>query len=390
MSKKLVPITREYLRSHYESLVIDPEPAVFGKIRLSATSICTALHVALQSKDPTYTDDLRVDLARTAPKKIDENFFRNREQCERIVVEIIKPATVERLGASPHEDVRALAAALSAMRAQMTRVGQSFERYQKERQASVEELVRKFLPNDFRMTLLTKYRERSERKNAEALATLRRQGVSVATQYDTLWAQQLARRATLVQLGQASGAFKMFLRLLAGVPSVLLDFVRTINDEQGPMEEMRSRYGPFIYRLTELANLVRVTVQLTVRALAVAAPDDLRVGLRDITSLLQAADAAYAGAVAYYLAFMARVWDASPFFMEEYGGNPTMAAEPVTEIVVPAGKTHDVTVDVPVPGWTVAWEFETRKNDIGFGVLQGDTVLVPIRRVDSHTARIEV
>jgi len=229
--KKLIPITRAFLKKHYEALVIDPEPAVFAEIRLAATQICTTLHGVITSKDSKF-EDLRPGLTASAPKRIDENFYRNREQCERICKEILTPATMEKLESNPDPELQELVKALREFSAQVQGTADSLVKYQKERQQAVEELVRKFLPNDFRMTLLTKFRERSERKNTEAIESLRRSGASIHQVFNALWEQQMARRATLVQLGEASGAFKMFLKLLAGVPQVLLDFVRTINDEE--------------------------------------------------------------------------------------------------------------------------------------------------------------
>ena len=90
MSKRLVPITREYLRKHYESLVIDPEPTVFAEIRLSSVQICNSLHLCLQRHDSKYTD-LRTDIQFTAPKRSTRTFSVIR-QCEILVTEILTGA----------------------------------------------------------------------------------------------------------------------------------------------------------------------------------------------------------------------------------------------------------------------------------------------------------
>lgn len=389
MAKKLVPITREYLRKHYEDLVIDPEPSVFAEIRLSCVQICNALHLCLQRHDSQYTD-LRGDIQYTAPKKVDENFYRNREQCEAIVTELLVDSVLAKFLGSDNADVKSLGTAFASLKQAMSTNNETIAKYQKERMQSVEALVKKFLPNDFRMSLVQKFRERSERKNAEMIAEKRASGMSVHALYDMLWQQQMQRRETLVQLGQASGIFKAFLRLLAGVPSVLLDFVRTINDENGPMEEMRQRYGPFLYRMTEFLSLLRVLVLMSVRALSVAPPDDLGVSVSEITSVVQAAGAAYTGALAYYLAFMSKVWDASPFFLEEYQTGGALTSEPATDITIAARSVHDVFVDVPTAGWTLAWELDTHGKDVGFGVMYGSNVLVKPSRVDSSSAKVEV
>jgi hypothetical protein len=43
---------------------------------------------------------------------------------------------------------------------------------------------------------------------------------------------------------------------------VLLDFVCRINDDHGPMEEQRQRYGPPLYELTSFSIALRVFVSL--------------------------------------------------------------------------------------------------------------------------------
>jgi hypothetical protein len=54
--------------------------------------------------------------------------------------------------------------------------------------------------------------------------------------------------------------FRVLVTYLAGVPQVLLDFVRQINDHNGPMEEQRARYGPPLYELTSFVNHIRIFV----------------------------------------------------------------------------------------------------------------------------------
>lgn len=61
----------------------------------------------------------------------------------------------------------------------------------------------------------------------------------------------MERRRQLAQLGSATGVYKTLVKYLVGVPQVLLDFVQKINDDDGPMEEQRQRYGPPLYSLTK-------------------------------------------------------------------------------------------------------------------------------------------
>jgi hypothetical protein len=44
---------------------------------------------------------------------------------------------------------------------------------------------------------------------------------------------------------------------------VLLDFIRQINDANGPMEVQRERYGPALYTLTKLVLTIRLYLHLS-------------------------------------------------------------------------------------------------------------------------------
>jgi hypothetical protein len=64
------------------------------------------------------------------------------------------------------------------------------------------------------------------------------------------------RRQALVSIGNATGAYKVLIKYIGGVPQVLLDFIKTINDDHGPLEEIRATYGPTQYKLTEFVNRI--------------------------------------------------------------------------------------------------------------------------------------
>ena len=49
---------------------------------------------------------------------------------------------------------------------------------------------------------------------------------------------------------------------MVGVPSVLLKFVQTINDEYGPIEEIRKKYAPNVYALYGAINTLHVVTGL--------------------------------------------------------------------------------------------------------------------------------
>ena len=105
----------------------------------------------------------------------------------------------------------------------------------------------------------------------------------------------------LVSVGNATGVFKAVIKYVAGVPQMLLDFVKTINDEHGcgaarrgranararahmltrigwrrgrPLEEVRATYGPVNYALTEYINRIHVLLALT----AASTGDDAKYG----------------------------------------------------------------------------------------------------------------
>ncbi|KAG6643619.1 hypothetical protein CIPAW_09G224300 [Carya illinoinensis] len=115
-----------------------------------------------------------------------------------------------------------------------------------------------YMPQDFRGTLIRQQRERSERTKQADVDALVNSGGSIRDRYALLWKQQMERRRQLAQLGSASGVYKTLVKYLVGVPQVLLDFIRQINDDEGPMDEQRQRYGPPLYSLTTMVISIRL------------------------------------------------------------------------------------------------------------------------------------
>ncbi|KAG6697965.1 hypothetical protein I3842_09G227800 [Carya illinoinensis] len=118
--------------------------------------------------------------------------------------------------------------------------------------------VMTYMPQDFRGTLIRQQRERSERTKQADVDALVNSGGSIRDRYALLWKQQMERRRQLAQLGSASGVYKTLVKYLVGVPQVLLDFIRQINDDEGPMDEQRQRYGPPLYSLTTMVISIRL------------------------------------------------------------------------------------------------------------------------------------
>jgi hypothetical protein len=119
-----------------------------------------------------------------------------------------------------------------------------------------------YMPQDFRSVLFKQQRERSEKRRQAEVDALVAAGGSIHDKYLLLWRQQMDRRHQLAQLGSSTGVLRTIVKWLVGVPQVLLDFVCRINDDNGPMEEQRQRYGPPLYELTSFSIALRVFVSL--------------------------------------------------------------------------------------------------------------------------------
>ena len=104
-------------------------------------------------------------------------------------------------------------------------------------------------------------------------------------------------------------ATQTLLSYIAGVPQVLLDFVTTINDDDGPVAVQRKLYGPALYAVTTFANRLRVFVQALEGAAASAAPSD------EDTALLESAAALYREEMSKWLQFFRDVFEKSPFLV---------------------------------------------------------------------------
>jgi hypothetical protein len=146
----------------------------------------------------------------------------------------------------------------------------------------------------------------------------------------------MERRRQLAQLGSASGVYKTVVKYLVGVPEVLLDFVRQINDHHGPMEEQRQRYGPPLYQLTSMAIAIQIFLKLWWRHF-----DEIKL----------------------------EIFENSPFLIpsEEAGAAELNQSEDFKETVIPAGKTHEVRLTVDSVNSYIAWDFKlTSGKDVGF------------------------
>jgi hypothetical protein len=96
-------------------------------------------------------------------------------------------------------------------------------------------------------------RDRKEKANTAEVDAFVASGGSIEGKYKLLLAQQMQRRESLVQMANATGMWRALITWIGGVPPALLDFMKQLNDPEGPMEEYRAAYGPALYQLTRIA-----------------------------------------------------------------------------------------------------------------------------------------
>jgi len=91
-----------------------------------------------------------------------------------------------------------------------------------ERIRLVKEMIDKLMPNDFRYRMIKSFQENGEIKKKNMIKNLYSSNKSIKEIYNTLWEQQLDRRAQLVSLGNSTGIYRAVVRYLVGVPQTLL------------------------------------------------------------------------------------------------------------------------------------------------------------------------
>ncbi|GER55690.1 hypothetical protein STAS_33375 [Striga asiatica] len=255
--------------------------------------------------------------------------------------------------------------------------------------------VMTYMPQDFRGTIIRQQRERSERNKQAAIDALVNSGGSIHDKYVLLWNQQMERRRQLAELGSATGVYKTLMKYLVGVPEVLMDFVRQINDDQGPMEEQRQRYGPPLYSLTKMVHNIRLYVSLLWGRFEFRKLDDSRAfNLDHQISILEEATDVYSSEVERFINFIREVFTNSPFLIsaEDAGTLSASKNDDYKEISVSAGETYEVALTVESVNSYIAWDFSLVQGkmnmDIGFSVECTDlsgrkTLILPYRRYDA-------
>ncbi|XP_066368590.1 uncharacterized protein [Miscanthus floridulus] len=227
----LAPITRTYLARYYDKYPLPPLPDATTDL----AARLRALSADLAAVAPIAPDEelLEQEAAGIPAHKIDENLWKNREQIEEILFLINssrRPVALQQK--STPEDAE-IVCTLDDIEAKLKDMLKKLEQFQLQKADNVFNTVMTYMPQDFRGTLIRQQRERSERNKQAEVDALVSAGGSIHDRYALLWKQQMERRVQLAQLGSATGVYKTLVRYLVGVPQVLLDFIRQINDDNG-------------------------------------------------------------------------------------------------------------------------------------------------------------
>ncbi|CAJ2665161.1 unnamed protein product [Trifolium pratense] len=357
----LVPITRAFLSSYYDKHPFTPlSPHVSllsSQLRTMATDLLTNHPPTTHPEETTLINEANTQ----PPHKIDENMWKNREHIEETIFLLEGSNWPEGLKQQSATDNVEFSIVLGKLQDKLRHTLKSLESFQIKNADHVFNTVMTYLPQDFRGTLLRQQRERSERNKQAEVDALVNSGGSIRDRYALLWKQQMDRRRQLAQLGSATGVYKTLVKYLVGVPEVLLDFTRQINDDDGPMEEQRHRYGPPLYSLTSMILSVRFFLSLS---------------------------------WARYGSKKFGVFANSPFFIpaDVAGAMEVRKNDDYKEISVPAGKTFEVILSVDSVNSYIAWDFSLVQGkinmDIGFSLEfanpTGEKILMlPYRRYES-------
>ncbi|KAG6482419.1 hypothetical protein ZIOFF_059050 [Zingiber officinale] len=424
----LVPITRAYLAHYYDKYLLPPLPEDVARL----TAELRKLSDGLASEFPlTEAEELLVqEVDRQPAHKVDQNLWKNRENLEEILFLLDQAHRPRMFQEKANREDVAIIATLGELETKLRNTLKILEVFQQKNAdhvfniesgrgwlckytmhqcrlgsgnvwfiASVECLdslfmvgsvnvfaVMTYMPQDFRGTLIRQQKERSERNRQAEVDALVNSGGTI---HD--------RRNQLAQLGSATGVYKTLVKYLVGVPQVLLDFIRQINDDQGPMEEQRSRYGPSLYKLTTMVLTIRLFLLLSWGHF-----EEKKIA-KDELSLLQQTIHLYTSEFEKFIAFIGvnlaspglnEVFSNSPFFIkaEDAGALESRNNDDYKEIIVPAGKTHEVTLAVESVNSYIAWDFSLIQGslsmDIGFRIEYvspsgGTTLILPYRRYES-------
>jgi len=305
--KMLVTITREVLKEHYKD-VVNPEAGS------EYTAVSKQVQDAIDGFSGEACSDLRNTMLQEIPKRIDDNLLVCRENCEEIM-KLLDDDTLDaaldamRLtedgpaGAPPK-----FAFMLSSVRGKLQETIDQCEKYQNSNSQRVKGLVDNLLPNDFRARLFKAQTDRSEAARKAEVEALIKRGGSVKEKFEMIRKHQNARRERLAMIGNMQGVYKSMLTAV-GVPESLLSFVKTLNDENGPIEELRQRFVPSLQDLASFAMNLHLLSKLFFQQTPASADAE------SIPGIIVQAARQMATRAAAYLEFLETQMSNAPWFI---------------------------------------------------------------------------
>ncbi|CAN6724395.1 unnamed protein product [Malus baccata var. baccata] len=383
----IVPITRAFLASYYDTYQFPPLSNDVARLSAEIRSFTADLlrhSPAAQGEERLLVSELESE----PPHKVDENMWKNREHMEEILFLLEKPHWPQTLRMQSSPDDAELATVIDRLHQKFQTSLKTLETFQAKNSERVFTTVMTYIPQDFRGRLIRLQRERSERNKQAEVEALVSSGATIRERYALLWNQQMERRRLLAQLGSATGVYKTLVKYLVGVPQVLLDFIRQINDDDGPMEEQRQRYGPPLYSLTTMALLIRLFISLSWGRF-----ETRKLSKQELAVLEEVVDV-YTTEFVRFITFISEVFANSPFFIpaEVAGTLQGRNNDDYQETSVPAGKIHEVSLAVDAINSYIAWDFSLVQGkinlDIGFSVEYTNpsgqkSLILPYRRFES-------
>lgn len=212
---------------------------------------------------------------------------------------------------------------MAAVGAALVETLSTIEAFQYNNNERVRKIVQDFLPKDFRATMVAHQHEKGEKARKAEVEKLLSKGGTIEDKYNLLWSHQMARREKLAALGNAKvgqalagrgvtrqGVWKAIIKMISGVPSVLLNFIKTINDENGPIEEMRLKFAPNLYVVRQVLNDIHIAIVLLLGANTLSGADTA-----EIAKLIADTAEEVKKETAAYLRFLADVMYSAPWFV---------------------------------------------------------------------------
>ncbi|XP_026415393.1 uncharacterized protein LOC113310814 isoform X3 [Papaver somniferum] len=380
----LMPITRAFLAQYYDKCPLTPVSEDVARLTSKLRSMSDDLikEVPLTEAESVLAQEVES----ATPHKIDQNMWKNREHIEEILYVMEGSHWPKMLQQQSTPEEIEIGATLRELKVKLQSTLKTMEQFHTKNSDNVFNTVMTYMPQDFRGKLIRQQRERSERNKQAAIDALVNAGGSIHDRFALLWGQQMERRRQLAQLGSATGVYKTLVTYLVGVPQVLLDFVKTINDDDGPMEEQRQRYGPSLYSLTDMAISIRFYLLLSWGGY------EIRKLQKDEFLVLKEAVHTYTSEMNRLAEFFGEVFANSPFFIKAEDAGIGENSDDYKETIIPVGKTHEVSLQVDSVNSYIGWDFSLIQSkvtmDIGFSVEyigpSGEKIMIlPYRRCGS-------